>query len=123
MSYTMEVNVAKNQVIVRAYGLTEGDVPAYIADFENALKKLKPGFTGVTDVTGSPTVLSPEVAVLLAPTGDLAIAAGVGGWVYVADSPVWKMQMKRLFGKFAVHYPTYEEADAYLNGLSNQSIH
>ena len=39
MSYTMEVNVAKNQVIVRAYGLTEGDVPAYIADFESALKQ------------------------------------------------------------------------------------
>ncbi|WNS44365.1 hypothetical protein [Paenibacillus sp. MMS20-IR301] len=122
MSYTMEVNVAKNQVIVRAYGLTEGDVPGYIADFENALKKLQPGFTGVTDVTGSPTVLSPNVAAMLAPTGDLAVAAGVGGWVYVADSPVWKMQMKRLFGKFAVHYPTYEEADAYLTNLSKQSL-
>ncbi|MFD1905472.1 hypothetical protein ACFSQ7_17640 [Paenibacillus rhizoplanae] len=77
-------------MIVRAYGLTESDVPAYIADFENALKQLKPGFTGVTDVTGSPTVLSPEVAGMLAPTGDRAIEAGVGGWVYVADSPVWK---------------------------------
>lgn len=109
-------------MIVRAYGLTESDVPAYIADFENALKQLKPGFTGVTDVTGSPTVLSPEVAAMLAPTGDSAIEAGVGGWVYVADSPVWKMQMKRLFGKFAVHYPTYQEADAYLSSLGNQSV-
>ncbi|ETT44240.1 MULTISPECIES: hypothetical protein [unclassified Paenibacillus] len=122
MSYTMEVNIAKNQVIVKAYGLTESDVPAYIADFENALKQLKPGFTGVTDVTGSPTVLAPEVAAMLAPTGDRAIEAGVGGWVYVADSPVWKMQMKRLFGKFAVHYPTYQEADAYLSSLGNQSV-
>ncbi|WP_340024588.1 hypothetical protein MHI24_05600 [Paenibacillus sp. FSL K6-1096] len=117
MSYTMEVNAAKNQVVVKAYGLTESDVPSYINDFENALKQLKPGFTGVTDVTGSPTVLSPEVAAMLAPTGDRAVEAGVGGWAYVADSPVWKMQMKRLFGKFAVHFPTYEEADAYLNSL------
>jgi hypothetical protein len=120
MPYTMEVNVPKNQVVVKAFGLVESDVPSYIADFENALKKLKPGFTGVTDVTGSPTVLSPNVAAMLAPTGELAVGAGVGGWVYVADSTVWKMQMKRLFGSFAVHYPTYAEADAYLTSLSNK---
>ncbi|QQZ59627.1 hypothetical protein JI735_23840 [Paenibacillus sonchi] len=117
MPYTMDVNVEKNQVVVKAFGLTEADVPAYISDFEQAMKKLKPGFTGVTDVTESKTILTPEVAAMLAPTGDIAVAHGVGGWVYVADTPVWKMQMKRLFGKFAVHYPTYEEADAYLNSL------
>ncbi|OKP94864.1 hypothetical protein [Paenibacillus sp. P46E] len=118
MPYTMEVNVAKNQVVVKAFGLTETDVPAYISDFEAAMKKLKPGFTGVTDVTESKSILTPEVAAMLAPTGDIAVAHGVGGWVYVANSPVWKMQMNRLFGKFAVHYPTYEEADAYLKSLS-----
>lgn len=118
MPYTMEVNVPKNQVVVKAFGLTEADVPSYIADFNNAMKKLKPGFTGVTDVTGSKSILTPEVAAMLAPTGEVAVAHGVGGWVYVADSPVWKMQMKRLFGNFAVHYPTYEEADAYLQSLT-----
>ncbi|WP_151733894.1 hypothetical protein [Paenibacillus tengchongensis] len=120
MPYTMEVNVQKNQVVVKAFGLTEEDVPSYISDFEKAMNQLKPGFTGVTDVTGSPSILSPEVAAKLAPTGDLAVAKGVGGWVYVANSPVWKMQMKRLFGQFAVHYPTYEEADAYLQSLPKQ---
>ncbi|MEK4064691.1 MULTISPECIES: hypothetical protein [unclassified Paenibacillus] len=119
MPYTMEVNVQKNQVVVKAFGLTEEDVPSYISDFEKAMKQLKPGFTGVTDVSGSASVLSPEVAAKLAPTGDIAVANGVGGWVYVANSPVWKMQMKRLFGQFAVHYPTFEEADAYLQSLSN----
>lgn len=120
MPYSMEVNVQKNQVVIKAFGLTEVDVPSYLSDFEKAMKQLKPGFTGVTDVTGSPSVLSPEVAAMLAPTGNIAVANGVGGWVYVASSPVWKMQMKRLFGNFAVHYSTYEEADAYLQTLPAQ---
>lgn len=117
MPFTMEVNTQKNQVVVKAMGLTEADVPSYISEFEKAMKQLKPGFTGITDVTGSPTILSPEVAAMLAPTGEMAVANGLGGWVYVANSPIWKMQMKRLFGSFAVHYPTYEEADAYLQSL------
>ncbi|MNO09219.1 hypothetical protein D3C81_2322480 [compost metagenome] len=63
-------------------------------------------------------MLTQEVVKELSPTNELAIKAGfstVKKWAYITDSPVFRMQMKRMFGDFVAYFETYAEADAYLS--------
>lgn len=123
MTFTIDYNARKNRIEVITNGITEENVNDYNEQFAEIMELVKPGFTGITDVRTSKSVLSPEVAALLAPTGEMVTVAGVAGWVYIADAPVWIMQMKRLFGKFAVHFKTREEAIAYLDSLTINTIY
>lgn len=118
MSYTINYNQKENHIDVISIDFSAEDVPGYLKDFENIMKQVSPKFTGTTDVTDSKSVLSPEVAAMLAPTGEMASKAGQAGWAYVTKNPIWKMQLKRIFGRdFADAYDTYEEARTYLKSL------
>lgn len=118
MSYTIKYNKSENHIDVVSIDFSAEDVPGYLKDFENIMKLVSPKFTGTTDVTESASVLSPEVAAMLAPTGEMAKAAYQAGWAYVTKNPIWKMQLKRIFGRdFADAYDTYEEARTVLKKL------
>jgi hypothetical protein len=118
MPFTISYNKAENHIDVKSFGLFAEDVPSYLKEFEEIMKVVRPGFTGTTDVTESASVLTPEVAAMLAPTGEMATKGGQVGWAYVTKNPVWKMQLKRIFGRdFADAYDTYEEARTYLKSL------
>lgn len=118
MPYTMNYNKKENHIDVVSIDFSAEDVTGYLKDFEEIMKQVSPKFTGTTDVTDSKSVLSPEVAAMLAPTGEMASKAGQAGWAYVTKNPIWKMQLKRIFGRdFADAYDTYEEARTYLKSL------
>ncbi|MFE4714382.1 MULTISPECIES: hypothetical protein [Paenibacillus] len=115
--FTIEYNAAKNRVVVTAQEVTLDNAQQYIDEFTEILKKVKPGFTGVTILTGA-KVLSQEVAKELAPTSELATQKGVSTdkkWAYVTGSSIYKMQMRRIFGDFVEYFETVEQADAYLS--------
>jgi hypothetical protein len=118
MPYTINYNKKENHIDVISIDFSAEDAPGYLKDFENIMKQVSPKFTGTTDVTESKKVLTPEVAAMLAPTGSMASAAGQAGWAYVTNNPIWKMQLKRIFGRdFADAYESYEEARTHLKSL------
>ncbi|ULO07997.1 hypothetical protein H1230_03815 [Paenibacillus sp. 19GGS1-52] len=88
MTFTIDYNARKNRIEVITNGITEENANDYNEQFAEIMELVKPGFTGITDVRTSKSVLSPEVAALLAPTGEMVTVAGVAGWVYIANAPV-----------------------------------
>ncbi|NGM81739.1 hypothetical protein G5B47_04875 [Paenibacillus sp. 7124] len=117
-AYTINYDEQRNLIIVVAERLDENAAAAYIKDFEEILKKVKPGFSGITDVRKAKSVLSQEVVALLSPTMQLAINRGLRmdkKWVYLSDSPLFTMQLNRMFRNQVEYKETYEEAYTYFS--------
>jgi hypothetical protein len=115
--FTLGYDANKNRIHFVGDRLDIEDVPQYISELKAILKQVRPGFTGLTDLTGC-RLLTQEVVKELSPTNELAIKAGFSTtkkWAYVSDSPVFKMQMRRMFGDFVAYFESYAEADEYLS--------
>ena len=111
--YNISYDSAKNRITVKVTSISMEEVPQYIKDFEAVLGKVKPGFTGLTDLSEG-KLFTQEVAVALAPLGELSMKKGLTKWAYFTGSAVSKMQMKRMFGDIVESFEELAEAEAYL---------
>ncbi|MNI33751.1 hypothetical protein D3C73_877120 [compost metagenome] len=115
--FTLGYDAKKNRVHFVGDGIAMEDVPRYINELTEILKQVRPGFTGLTDLTGC-RLLTQEVVKELEPTNELAIKAGFSTtkkWAYVTDSTLFRLQMKRMFGDFVAYFESYAEAEEYLS--------
>lgn len=115
--FTLGYDAEKNRINFVGDRMDMEDVAPYISQLKEILKQVRPGFTGLTDLTGC-RVMTQEVVKELSPTNELAIKAGFSTtkkWAYITDSPIFKMQMKRMFGDFVAYFESYAEADKYLS--------
>lgn len=112
--FKIEYFPAKNRVVCTVESITMDEVEAYRKEYTATMTKVKPGFTGLTDLSKG-KLFTQEVAVALAPTGEESIAKGLTKWAYYTGSAVSKMQMKRMFGDIVVSFEKLDEAEAYLN--------
>jgi len=120
MSFTIKYDAQKNRVYIKVQSVTEANAQEYIDEFTKVMGQVKPGFTGVTDVTESP-VLAFDITAKLAPTMEVAVAKGlsqVKKWAYVTDpgNAIYKLQWKRMFADQVQYCESLAEADAYLDG-------
>lgn len=113
--YKIEYDSAKNRLYVKAGIMSMQEVLQYCKDFEEILKEVKPGFTGLTDLSEA-KLLSHEAESALAALGELCVKKGLKKWVYYTESALSKMQMKRMYGDIVVAFNKLEEAEDYLNG-------
>ncbi|WP_172195238.1 hypothetical protein [Saccharibacillus qingshengii] len=112
--FKIEYFPAENRVVCTVESITMDEVEAYRKEYTATMTKVKPGFTGLTDLSKG-KLFTQEVAVALAPTGEESIAKGLTKWAYYTGSAVSKMQMKRMFGDIVVSFEKLEDAEAYLN--------
>ncbi|WP_172254658.1 hypothetical protein [Saccharibacillus deserti] len=112
--FKIEYFPAENRVVCTVESITMDEVEAYRKEYTAIMTKVKPGFTGLTDLSKG-KLFTQEVAVALAPTGEESMAKGLTKWAYYTGSAVSKMQMKRMFGDIVVSFEKLEDAEAYLN--------
>lgn len=112
--FEMSYDQAKNRVTVKVLSITMEDVEKYIQEYTKLLDQVKPGFTGITDLSEG-KLFTQEVALALAPLGELSVQKGLTKWAYYTGSAVSKMQMKRMFGDIVVSFEKLDEAEAFLN--------
>ncbi|CAM3529286.1 MULTISPECIES: hypothetical protein [Saccharibacillus] len=112
--FKIEYFPAKNRVVCTVESITMDEVASYQKEYTEAMKKVKPGFTGLTDLSKG-KLFTQEVAVALAPLGEMSVEKGLTKWAYYTGSAVSKMQMKRMFGDIVVSFEKLEDAEAYLN--------
>ncbi|TXK82604.1 hypothetical protein [Paenibacillus sp. N3.4] len=104
----------KNRVTVNVQSISMEEVESYLQEFKKVLTLVKPGFTGLTDLSGG-KLFTQEVAVALGPLGELCVQKGLTKWAYYTGSAVSKMQMKRMFGDIVVSFEKLEDAEAFLS--------
>lgn len=112
--FKIEYLPALNRIVCTVESITMDEVDAYKKSYATELAKVKPGFTGLTDLSKG-KLFTQEVAVALAPLGEQSVAKGLTKWAYYTGSAVSKMQMKRMFGDIVVSFEKLEDAEAYLN--------
>lgn len=113
--YKIEYDNFKNRLYVKASMMTLEEALQYCKDFEAILNIVKPGFTGLTDLSEA-KLLSPEMESALVPLGELCVKKGLRKWLFYTDSALYKIQMKRMFGDIVVAFNKLEEVEEYLNG-------
>lgn len=111
--FKIEYFPAINRLVCTVESITMDEVKAYNTQYKAELAKVKPGFTGLTDLSKG-KLFTQEVAVALAPLGELSVQKGLTKWAYYTGSAVSKMQMKRMFGDIVVSFEKLDEAEAYL---------
>lgn len=114
MGISLKFDEKKNRIFAEAGVVTLEEANQYAAELPEILKKVKPGFTGITNLLGSKT-LSPDVVAVLGETGAVAQGHGLKNWVFVVESAVYQLQMKRLFGEFSTYFKTMKEAEDFLD--------
>ncbi|NOV00602.1 hypothetical protein [Paenibacillus planticolens] len=112
--FQISYDQAKNRITVKVQSITMEEVETYIQEFNKVLTQVKPGFTGLTDLSEG-KLFTQEVAVALGPLGELSVQKGLSKWAYFTGSAVSKMQMKRMFGDIVLSFEKLEDAEAYLN--------
>lgn len=113
--YTINYDASRNRIVVKVKKITKENVQQYIADYTKILEQVKPGFTGLTDLSEG-ELFAPDVAAELAPLGALSVDKGLSKWAYYTGSAISKIQMKRMFGDVVQAFEKLEDAEAYLNG-------
>lgn len=111
--YQLNYDPALNRVTVTVTEITKENVQSYIDDFTKLLETVKPGFTGLTDLSQG-KLFTPDVATELGPLGELSVQKGLTKWAYYTGSAVSKLQMKRMFGDVVVSFEKLDDAEAYL---------
>jgi len=112
--FQISYDQAQNRVIVRVQSITMDEVETYKQEYSKVMDQVKPGFTGLTDLSEG-KLFTQDVALALAPLGELSVQKGLTKWAYYTGSAVSKMQMKRMFGDIVVSFEKLDEAEAYLN--------
>jgi len=112
--FQISYDPAKNRVTVRVLSITMDEVETYKQEYSKVMDQVKPGFTGLTDLSEG-KLFTQDVALALAPLGELSVQKGLTKWAYYTGSAVSKMQMKRMFGDIVVSFEKLDEAEAYLN--------
>ncbi|WP_152395365.1 hypothetical protein [Paenibacillus guangzhouensis] len=112
--FQISYDQAKNRVTVRVQSITMDEVETYKQEYSKVMDQVKPGFTGLTDLSEG-KLFTQDVALALAPLGELSVQKGLTKWAYYTGSAVSKMQMKRMFGDIVVSFEKLDEAEAYLN--------
>jgi len=112
--FQISYDQAKNRVTVRVLSITMDEVESYKQEYSKVMEQVKPGFTGLTDLSEG-KLFTQDVALALAPLGELSVQKGLTKWAYYTGSAVSKMQMKRMFGDIVVSFEKLDEAEAYLN--------
>ncbi|MFD0620794.1 hypothetical protein ACFQZR_25395 [Paenibacillus sp. GCM10027629] len=112
--FEMSYDEAKNRITVKVQSITVEEVETYIQEYTKVLNQVKPGFTGLTDLSEG-KLFTQDVAMALAPLGELSVQKGLTKWAYYTGSVISKMQMKRMFGDIVVSFEKLDEAEAFLN--------
>ncbi|KKO52114.1 hypothetical protein [Paenibacillus sp. DMB20] len=113
--YTINYDASMNRIIVKVNEITKENVQQYIDDYTKVLEKVKPGFTGLTDLSEG-KLFTPDVAADLGPLGELSVQKGLSKWAYYTGSAISKLQMRRMFGEVVESFEKMEEAESYLRG-------
>lgn len=112
--FQISYDTVKNRINVKIVGsITMDEVDTYNQEYKKVLEQVKPGFTGMTDLSEG-KLFTQEVAAALAPLGELSVQKGLSKWAYYTGSSITKMQMKRMFGDIVICFDKIEEAEAYL---------
>ncbi|WP_339322524.1 hypothetical protein [Paenibacillus sp. FSL W8-0194] len=111
--YTINYDAGLNRLTVKVSEINKDNVNQYIEDFKKALEGVKPGFTGLTDLSEG-KLFTMDVAEKLSPLGDLSVQKGLSKWAYYTGSAVSKLQMKRMFGEVVDSFEKLEDAEAFL---------
>ncbi|MCJ8012707.1 hypothetical protein MUG84_13295 [Paenibacillus sp. KQZ6P-2] len=112
--YTIHYDAAKNRVAVQVIEINKNNVNDYIAEMTELLENVKPGFTGIADMSEG-KLFTMEVADKLSHLGQLSVDHGMSKWAYFTGSTVSKMQMKRMFGDLVNSFNKLEDAEAFLD--------
>ncbi|MCU6708253.1 hypothetical protein M6D81_05960 [Paenibacillus sp. J5C_2022] len=112
--YSINYDASKNRVIVKVTEITQDNVKQYFQDYIKVLNDVKPGFTGLTDLSGG-KLFSMDVAGELSPLGQMSVEKGLTKWAYYTGSAISKMQMKRMFGDVVESFEKLEDAEAFLD--------
>lgn len=113
--YTINYDASLNRIIVKVNEITKENVQQYIDEYTKVLEKVKPGFTGLTDLSEG-KLFTPDVAADLGPLGELSVQKGLTKWAYYTGSAISKLQMRRMFGEVVESFEKMEEAESYLRG-------
>ncbi|WP_106768847.1 hypothetical protein [Paenibacillus faecalis] len=111
--YEINYDPAQNRINIKMFEITKDNVDSYIADFIKTLESVKPGFTGLTDLSEG-KLLTMDVAEKLGHLGQLSVDRGLAKWAYYTGSAVSKLQMKRMFGDVVDSFEKLEDAEAFL---------
>ncbi|GIP28659.1 hypothetical protein J23TS9_37890 [Paenibacillus sp. J23TS9] len=111
--YTITYDAALNRLTVKVQEINKDNVNDYITDFTKSLESVKPGFTGMTDLSEG-KLFTMDVAEKLSHLGQLSVDKGLTKWAYYTGSAVSKLQMKRMFGDVVDSFEKLDEAEAFL---------
>lgn len=112
--YSINYDENKNRIVIKVTEITQENVKQYNQDYVKVLNKVKPGFTGLTDLSGG-KMFSMDVAGELSPLGQMSVEKGLTKWAYCTSSAISNMQMKRMFGDVVESFGKLEDAEAFLN--------
>jgi hypothetical protein len=113
--YSINYDAARNRITVKIHEINKENVQNYIEEYSKVLESVKPGFTGLTDLSEG-KLFSMDVAEQLSFLGELSVQKGLTKWAYYTGSAVSKLQMKRMFGEVVDSFEKLEDAEAFLQG-------